>query len=232
MTGLKLLNVSCNEITEIPKNTFPKLYELHTIDLSHNKLSHIFDGVFQTLLSLRLLDLSFNNLIEIKSSTFGTMPTLLNLNLNNNHLQKVAKGALTKLSSLRSIWVENNNLTRVFDISISLNALYLRNNRIDGINPRTWPTMNSLIELDLQDNSLQNSLNKDSLSGLLSLRHLNLNNNGISSIPRESLSVLSSLQYLFMEVSTHTSSSKRVSKNCICNSKHIIVIVDYTQLLF
>lgn len=39
MTGLKILNVSHNQIETVPKKTFPKLYELHTIDLSYNNLS-------------------------------------------------------------------------------------------------------------------------------------------------------------------------------------------------
>lgn len=208
MTGLKLLNISYNEIVEVPKNSFPKLYELHTIDLSHNKLQFIFDGVFQPLLSLRSLNLSFNNLIEIKSATFGTIPTLLDINLKNNFLRKIAKAALVKLISLRSLSVENNQLTRIFEVPISLNSLNLRNNSIDEIVPRTWPTMNALIELDLQDNLLQNNLHKDSFSGLSSLRYLNLNNNGISIVPRESLSVLSTLQYLHIEVSRSNLISK------------------------
>lgn len=79
MTGLKILNVSYNQITTISRHTFPKLYELHTIDISHNKLKDIFNAVFQTLFSLRVLDLSHNDLEIIKPSMFGTLPTLLEL---------------------------------------------------------------------------------------------------------------------------------------------------------
>lgn len=201
MTGLKILNVSHNEIVEIPKNTFPKLYELHTIDVSHNKLTYIFNGVFQTLFSIRNLNLSFNHLDEIKPATFGTVPTLLELNLNNNLLQKISKGSLTKLSSLRSITLENNQLTQIFEIPNSLNSLYLRNNSIQVIHPRTWPSMNALIELDLSSNSVENRLTEHSFEGLITLRLLNLNNNGISTIPGSSFSILSTLQYLHLEVS-------------------------------
>lgn len=201
MTGLKILNVSYNNIMEIPKNTFPKLYELHTIDASHNKLTNIYNGVFQTLFSFRYLNLSFNNLNEIKAATFGTIPTLLEINLNNNELEKMAKGALTKMNSLRSILVENNKLTRVFDIPNSLNSLHLRNNSINEIHSKAWPSMNALTELDLSDNFLENHLNERSFEGLLTLRYLNLNNNGISIIPGISFSLLPTLQYLQLEVS-------------------------------
>lgn len=201
MTGLKFLNVSHNQIVEIPKNTFPKLYELHTIDMSHNNVSIIFGGVFQTLFSLRSLNLSSNQLSDIKAATFGTLPTLLEMHLDWNGLRTVARGALTKLNSLRSLTVEHNEIARIFDIPISLNALYLRDNRITEIPTRTWPTMNALLELDLADNMLGDRLTRDSFNGLLTLRHLTLSNNNITIIPRDSFTGLSTLQYLHLNVS-------------------------------
>lgn len=201
MTGLKFLNVSHNQIVEIPKNTFPKLYELHTIDLSHNNVSVIFNGVFQTLFSLRSLNLSWNQLGEIKAATFGTLPTLLELHLSWNGMRTVARGAFTKLSSLRTLSVEHNELPRIFDISISLNALYMRDNRVTEIPIRTWPVMNSLLELDLRGNDLGDRLTRESFNGLLTLRHLLLSNNNITTIPRDSFTILSTLQYLHLDVS-------------------------------
>ena len=51
--GIKVLNVSHNQIVDIPKNTFPTLFELHTIDFSHNALSEIGRSVFVKLFTLR-----------------------------------------------------------------------------------------------------------------------------------------------------------------------------------
>lgn len=200
MTGIKVINVSHNQIVDIPKNTFPKLYELHTIDISYNNLTTISNAVFQTLFSLRNLNMSYNALESIKAPTFGTLPTLLNMDLSNNKLNEIARGALTKLSSLRFLSVENNQLDRIFQIPISLNYLIFRYNRLSEIAVRTWPTMNAMLELDLTGNQLGDSLAEGSFSGLLTLRTLYLNKNGISKIPRESLSVLSTLQYLHLEV--------------------------------
>lgn len=202
MTGIKVLNVSHNLIADIPKNTFPKLYELHTIDLSHNNLTTISNAVFQTLFSLRNLNMSYNSLESIKSPTFGTLPTLLDLDLSNNQLKEIARGALTKLSSLRLLTVENNQLDKIFQIPISLNYLNYRNNSLQEIVIRTWPVMNALLELDLTSNQLGDSLSEASFAGLLTLRVLQLNKNGITKIPRESFSVLSTLQYLHLEVCT------------------------------
>jgi Leucine-rich repeat (LRR) protein len=64
-----------------------------------------------------------------------------------------------------------------------------------------WPTMNALLELDLDDNKLEDSLAEDSsaLANLLTLRTLRLNRNGMTVPPRAAISPLTSLQYLHLE---------------------------------
>jgi Leucine-rich repeat (LRR) protein len=53
--GIKILNVSHNQIVDIPKASFPKLFELHTIDFSNNAMTTIGRSVFSPLFSLRRL---------------------------------------------------------------------------------------------------------------------------------------------------------------------------------
>lgn len=204
MSGLKILNVSHNNITIVPKNTFPKLYELHTIDISHNNISTIFNGVFQSLFSLRSVNLSYNSLTEIKSSMFGTLPTLLELDLSHNLLVNIVRGALVKLASLRTLNLSHNRLEKLFQISISLNELRISDNRITSIPPNTWPVMNSLLYLDMSRNLLGDSLEEHSFKGLLVLQRLLLIENGITRPPVECLAGMSTLQYLYLQVSTST----------------------------
>lgn len=99
MTGMRVLNVSHNLIRTVPRQTFPKLYELHTIDLSYNNLTEIHNGIFQSLFSLRVLNFSHNSLDKIKPSTFGPLPTLLELDLSYNNLNEISRGSLTRLAS-------------------------------------------------------------------------------------------------------------------------------------
>lgn len=200
MSGLQILNVSNNQIHTIPKNTFPKLYELHTIDVSYNNISTIANAVFQTLFSLRNLNFSYNSLETIKPPTFGTLPTLLNMDMSNNQLKDIAKGAMKKLYSLRFLTLHNNQLERIFEIPISLNYLILTNNSISEIPEMTWPVMNAMLSIDLSHNRLSDNLNGDSFRGLLTLQTLNLNSNGLTRVPWQSLAVLSTLQYLYLEV--------------------------------
>lgn len=101
MTFIKILNVSHNALNSVPRNTFPKLYELHTIDLSYNNISEIHNSIFQTLFSLRSLNLAHNSLEKIHPSTFGSLTTLLELDMSYNKLREISRGSLTRLGSCR-----------------------------------------------------------------------------------------------------------------------------------
>ncbi|XP_060534843.1 toll-like receptor Tollo isoform X1 [Cylas formicarius] len=199
MSGLKILNVSHNLIESIPKKTFPKLYELHTIDLAHNNLSDIFNAVFQTLFSLRYLNMSHNSLQSIKPSTFGPVPTLLYLDMSYNRLENIAKSALTRLASMRDLILRGNKLTSLFILPISTSSLDLSHNEFAELPPKQWPSMNSLLSLDLSHNNLRDNLVHGSFGNLLTLQRLNLNYNGATRPPWAPISELTSLQYLYLK---------------------------------
>ena len=147
------------QIVDIPKKTFPKLYELHIIDFSYNNISSIDRSVFVNLLSLRQLNFTHNHLTQIESSTFGAIPTLLSIDLSHNRLEKVKRGAFGGLASLRSINLEHNQLGEIPTPSISMTQMHLANNNISRIIGRSpWPVMNSLIYLDLNNNQFGDSL--------------------------------------------------------------------------
>ena len=201
MTGLKVLNVSHNNLESVPRQTFPKLYELHTIDLSYNNLSEIHSAIFQTLFSLRFLNLSHNSMEKIKPATFGPLSTLLDLDMSYNKLQEIARGSLARLASCRTLSVKNNNLTKIFQLPISLGHLDFSENSLEEIPTiEIWPSMNALLTLNLANNRLGDSLLHGSFESLLTLRVLDLRGNNITRPPWRALSTLSSLQYLYMQV--------------------------------
>ncbi|KAK0094348.1 hypothetical protein PV326_011160 [Microctonus aethiopoides] len=200
MTGLKVLNVSHNNIHSVPRQTFPKLYELHTIDLSYNNLSEIHNAIFQTLFSLRSLNLSHNSMEKIKPSTFGSLPTLLEIDLSYNRLNDISRGSLARLASCRTLTVKNNYLKKIFQVPISLGHLDISENEVEEIPiVEVWPSMNSLLSIDLSKNRLGDNLQHGSFAGLLTLRTLNLESNNITMPPWAALSSLTSLQYLYMQ---------------------------------
>ncbi len=201
MTGLKILNASFNEIRVIPKNTFPKLYELHTIDLSNNKIESIAPEVFQPLFGLRFLNLSRNFLKEVTSRTFGKIPTLLELSLRENRIDTLKKEAFTYLISVQNLDLSMNAIETIPLLPNTLFHLNLSSNYISNIEPgREWPSMNTLISLDLSSNLIGDSLQKEAFLNLLVLQWLNLAYNNITEPPVDSLLGLTSLRYLNMQV--------------------------------
>lgn len=201
MVGIKILNVTHNKIKTIPKGTFPKLYELHTLDFSYNDIKMISPAVFQPLLSLRSINLSYNALEDLKSTTFGTLPTVLELFLNNNFIKKINAATFIKMSSLSHLDLRYNNISQIPTIPISLSSLLISDNQIKDIGPeRAWPSMNALLLLDLSNNKLGDSLDNGSFSKLLSLQSLILDYNSITKPPAEAVSALVSTRYLSLRV--------------------------------
>lgn len=203
MTGLKILNVTFNQLTVIPKDTFPKLYELHTIDLSNNLINKIAPEVFQPLFGLRYLNLTRNRLTELNSRTFSKIPTLLELLVSENAIEKVTRDTFFNLISVQHLDLSYNAIETIFILPNTLFYLNMSHNMIGHIEPgKTWPSMNTLVSLDLSYNVLEDSLRKDAFQNLLVLQHLNLAYNNITEPPAESLRDLSSLRYLNLQVSS------------------------------
>lgn len=201
MAGIKILNVTHNSIKAIPKGTFPKLYELHTLDFSHNRIKSIGAAVFQPLLSLRSVNLSHNALEDLKSTTFGTLPTVLELFLNANSIKKINAATFVKMSSLSHLDLRNNYITQIPTIPISLSSLIISHNEIKNVGPdRAWPSMNALLSLDLSNNLLGDSMDSASFSKLLSLQSLILDYNSITKPPAEAVSPLVSTRHLSLRV--------------------------------
>jgi len=203
MVGIKILNVTHNNIKTIPKGTFPKLYELHTLDFSHNRIKTISPAVFQPLLSLRSINLSHNALEDLKSTTFGTLPTVLELFLNDNSIKRINAATFVKMSSLSLLDLRHNDIAQIPTIPISLSSLTVSHNIIKDVGPdRAWPSMNALLSLDLSNNLLGDSLDGASFSKLLSLQSLILDYNSITKPPAEAVSKLVSTRHLSLRVNT------------------------------
>lgn len=98
--------------------------------------------------------------------------------------------------------MRNNRLTKIFTLPISLGHLDFAENLLEEIpNVDVWPTMNALLTLDLSQNRLGDNLRGGSFENLLTLRVLNLRANNITKPPWEALSSLTSLQFLYIQVS-------------------------------
>lgn len=97
--------------------------------------------------------------------------------------------------------MRGNILEEVFTLPQSVSYLDLSYNKLTHLPEKLWPSMNSLLELDLSHNNLSDNLKSESFVGLLTVQRLHLNDNGIQKPPYDALKTLSSLQYLYLQVS-------------------------------
>lgn len=116
-------------------------------------------------------------------------------------MREAAKGAFVRLASTRQLILKGNALNKLFTLPISVSHLDLSDNQFEEIPPKLWPSMNSLLSMDLSGNRLRDDgLVQGSLSNLLTLQRLNLNYNNLENPPGVAISELTSLQYLYLEV--------------------------------
>eukprot|EP00095_Tigriopus_kingsejongensis_P011359 maker-scaffold444_size168727-snap-gene-0.34 protein:Tk11359 transcript:maker-scaffold444_size168727-snap-gene-0.34-mRNA-1 annotation:"Chaoptin" len=208
--GIRILNVSHNTLEDIPKKTFPKLFELHTIDFSHNNISEIGRSVFSPLFSLRYLTFRHNKLKTLESSTFGKLPSLLEIDLSHNELDNVRRSVFSGFTSIRTIYMAHNQMDEIPAPPISVNQMFLSHNKIQTIKGRQpWPVMNSLIVLDLDYNELGDSIASDRFDNLRTLGTLKLRGNGLTRPPWEALQSLQSLRHVNLDDNLMTNLSQR-----------------------
>ena len=86
LTGLTLLSLSHNHLTELPARLFNGLSRLTTLHLNSNHLASLPRGVFDGLSALKRLSLQYNQLDSLPGEMFVNLPQLDTLLLNHNQL--------------------------------------------------------------------------------------------------------------------------------------------------
>lgn len=109
LKSLKILNLSCNNISSTRNLKLNDLINLEVINLSGNRLYEL-DGIFNSQKVLKVLNLAWNNFSVIYESMFTQIPQIEILNLSNNNL---------KLIQNNSSW----NLTKLIQLDLSSNQL-------------------------------------------------------------------------------------------------------------
>ncbi|XP_012225544.2 toll-like receptor 6 [Linepithema humile] len=219
---IEKLDLSCNNIWQIPDRLFCPLTNLVTLNISWNTLKDIAELGFRDVgekpprrqqestsapfpcsLDVQSLDVSNNQISVLPSYGFSSLKRLRVLNLSINAISMVADEALHGLRSLESLDLSGNRIvalpTEMFrDAMKTLKELKLQNNSISVLSPGLVAGMNQLVTLDLSRNVLTSSgwLNSATFSGLIRLVLLNLSHNRISKLDPALFKDLYTLQIL------------------------------------
>jgi len=226
---IEKLDLSWNNIWQIPDRLFCSLSNLVTLNISWNSLKDVTEFGFQDVneekvsekhprrqlestpaslpcsLDVQSLDVSNNQISVLPINGFSSLKRLRVLNLSSNAISMIADEALHGLRSLESLDLSGNKIvalpTAMFrDATKSLKELRLQNNSIGVLLPGLMADMNQLVTLDLSRNILTSSwLNSGTFSGLIRLVLLNLSHNRIDKLGPAIFKDLYTLQILNLQ---------------------------------
>ncbi|XP_064121443.1 toll-like receptor Tollo [Macrobrachium nipponense] len=216
---LERLDLSMNNIWELPAGAFCHLASLKFLNLSHNHLQAITQLGFGqnaaasidrasssgALASCRSdissLDLSSNDVTVLVSGSLQGLTHLQHLFLQNNELGKIDDNAFYGLGSLRTLDISDNQLVALpedaFLHTPGLMNCRARNNSLSVLGPGLFRGLDQLVELDLSHNELKSEwLTSTIFQGLIRLMLLDLSHNKISQLNQQVFRDLYSVQVL------------------------------------
>lgn len=159
-SDLLLLDISHNEINDLPLAALSGLVHLRHLNLAQNRLSGVRFQLFRELTNLERLDVSQNNLIWFPDNFFTPNRKLQALKLNGNRLEGLSKHSLFGLRDLHTLDLSNNQLTNVdrnaLESLVSLRYLNLSGNRFDSISSAMFNGLVHLRVLDLSRSAFRN----------------------------------------------------------------------------
>uniref|UniRef100_A0ABI7WS14 G-protein coupled receptors family 1 profile domain-containing protein n=1 Tax=Felis catus TaxID=9685 RepID=A0ABI7WS14_FELCA len=195
--GRMLLRVDCSDLglSELPSNL--SVFTSY-LDLSMNNISQLPPSPLHSLRFLEELRLSGNALTYIPKGAFAGLYSLKVLMLQNNHLRQVPAGALQNLRSLQSLHLHNNRIhslgKKCFDGLHSLETLDLNYNNLDEF-PTAIRTLSNLKELGFHSNNIK-SIPEKAFVGNPSLITIHFYDNPIQLVGRSAFQHLPELRTL------------------------------------
>ena len=187
LRNLNYLTLSNNNITIIDINTINNLQNLTSLNLNDNHIQDIPNGAFESLSLLSYLDLSDNRIRLREGEAFKGLSELKTLLLSGNNIRTIHKGIFSGLSQLDTLDLSRNNISRVdtgtFNGLSQMQISNLSVNKIDIVEMDTFNGLSNLNKLYLAENRVR-ILSHLLLSRLTSLRTLDLSCNLIETIPK------------------------------------------------
>lgn len=159
LNRLRKLDLSHNNIVDIPSNAFEGVSQLMYLNLSYNiHFSPIPVNLIYPLTKLQILDLSNTGLKSIFPEMLNKAPNLRQIYLRGNKIQELTEGTFTNLRNLTIVDLSFNSITSIrpatFINAMNIKQLSLRGNQLNAFRGEIFNTGTSLEELDISDNQL------------------------------------------------------------------------------
>ncbi|XP_045525651.1 protein toll-like [Pieris brassicae] len=154
--NLESLDLSFNEIEELPSKVFNGQDKLMKLNLSRNKIKVLPDGLFIYLMSLKILDMRENNIEDLNDYVFEDLLSLQELYLNKNQITRLRHGTFNPLRHLKVLSLARNSIVQYSEGILNLldlHSLDLSYNRITTVYD-VWFPLVFLQDLNLSHNSI------------------------------------------------------------------------------
>lgn len=102
------LDMSYNNLRELPVGLFHQMVKLRKLLLNHNQIEVIEDGLFKDLPHLYKIELKNNRLHTIGLTAFSNMPSLSEIYLDYNQFKSLKKASFDSLEKLNSLSIMQN----------------------------------------------------------------------------------------------------------------------------
>ncbi|XP_051240480.1 vasorin [Dicentrarchus labrax] len=182
-TTTQNLYIFQNGIDTLSQDDFKGLGELEMLDLSQNELAEIPDGVFEMLSKLKNLDLSSNHITHISKNSFSGLVQLERLYLYSNRIQSIHSEAFGGLEMLLELKLQGNQLTSLPSLHFPrLLLIDLSYNNIPALGPSDLQTPN-LEALKVASLGLT-SVDEDLIASLRNLHELDISTNHLTEVPQ------------------------------------------------
>ncbi|XP_013194089.1 protein artichoke [Amyelois transitella] len=195
--NLWFLDISGNQISEIPVNAFDSIPSLLYLNMSYNDhISTLPQNLFQNNQGLQSIDLRHIGLKALPVNLFTKTPNVEYIYLSHNNLQEITENTFKNLRNLTHLDLSYNNIVNIrtpsFVNVMSIQYLSLKGNQLNAFKGEFFNTGTSLDVIDLSDNQLS-YLFPSSFKIHPRLREIILTNNKFNFFPSE---LISTLQYL------------------------------------
>lgn len=198
------INLSHNEVSFIPRHAFVEVANISCLDMSYNNLSVIHPEAFLDSDVTQLL-LSYNKFTNLTLLPIGNMTGLRVLNVSHNEITAVIRKSFglrhnVKLYEVAVIDLSYNRIREVsgsiFEKFWALRSLNFSHNDLKRLGFGSFGNLPTVLHVDLSHNQLRDV--GGSISGLSSLKVLDVRHNRLKSIPTLS----AALETLEMENNT------------------------------
>ncbi|XP_050095009.1 protein artichoke [Anopheles aquasalis] len=181
LTGLKVLDLSGNQIIALEESIFDGNRRLTELYLDRNKITTVPVAAIKQLTTLKLLSLRSNRIDSLEPDAFSFANKLERFDLRNNRIRSLKSKAFANLASMKEVLLAGNQLSHVDE--------------------RALAGMDALQKLDISDNLLT-EFPSEALGSVVSLKVLNISLNNIGRLDSNQLAQLRNLQILDMSRNT------------------------------